>query len=393
MTYRGKPEPRVIPIVVGLGLVLLLVVAGVSSAGIADFGKRKTAPSGLNPQSMVTADLNRDGRTDAVVPSFDDVTLTVLRGRGKRAMKRVATIALPGQPDQMVAARVDGDKNLDLVVGGLTEGVMVLRGKKGMGFKPVQLIPDAFWPRNVAVGDFNKDGRTDIAAGRQQSDQTVIYLQNAAGGFDLGAAVAPHGAGLAATDLDADGKKDLVGYDWAGSELFVRLGKGDGTFDIGTPVPVSGGVSRVMSLDLNRDGDRDIAALRSVSDPPGPNDIFYLRGKGDGTFRTPRMFETGTQGVGTNYGDRPGGVAFGKLNGDKHIDAAVTIEQSAAGNQNKVAILRGKPGGRLGQPTMIGGGPGPEQVAIARMNGDALGDLLIAGGTPSKGILSLRLHK
>lgn len=360
----------------------VLAVAGGVGAKITDFGKPKKTSSGADPTALVIADLNRDGRKDAVTSQFNPGELSVLKGRGRRGMKRIAALPTPLQPDEMVAARVDGDKHFDLVVGTLNDAILIYLGQKGFGFMDPIMVPSAGWPRKLALADFNNDGLVDIAAGRQQSDDSVVHLQLGGGAFGGPTPVMGHAVALGAADLDADGNNDLAGYVFSLGQLVILMGNGDGTFGPGPSIPIAEGqIERILPVDVDRNGTLDLVLLRNAGEPPGKNDVLVLRGRGDGSFKPARSYRIGAQAV-TNIGDRPADLVLARLNGDRHLDAAVTIEHSQAGHQNKVAILRGRPGGKFAPPRFIAGGPTPERIGAYRANGDKLRDLLIAGTRP-----------
>ncbi len=80
------------------------------------------------------------------------------------------------------------------------------------------------------MGDFNGDGKLDLATRRQSlgSNNVTVYLGNGAGAFTL-AALSPFPAGptpiaLAVGDFNADGRADLAVADETSANLTVLLG-------------------------------------------------------------------------------------------------------------------------------------------------------------------------
>src|SRR5262249_55632952 len=85
-------------------------------------------------------------------------------------------------------------------------------------------------PAGIAVGDFNRDGRDDMAVVNQGATPSItVLLGNADGTFQPGANYALGGSPVnaAAGDLNGDGNLDLV---VVGSGVSVLTGNGDGTF-------------------------------------------------------------------------------------------------------------------------------------------------------------------
>src|ERR1700751_4532411 len=86
-------------------------------------------------------------------------------------------------------------------------------------------------PLGIVAGDFNGDGRLDLAVANSGSGSISVLIGNGDGTFQP-ALNTPAGTtpwALTVADLNGDGHQDLVVADEAGSVL-VLLGKGGGTF-------------------------------------------------------------------------------------------------------------------------------------------------------------------
>jgi hypothetical protein len=89
-------------------------------------------------------------------------------------------------------------------------------------------------PGSVECGDFNGDGRPDLAVANEQSGDVSILLNDGKDGF-VAAAVSPFGAGhlpndIAIGDFNRDGKLDLALANHEEKGLTVLLGDGHGAF-------------------------------------------------------------------------------------------------------------------------------------------------------------------
>jgi len=145
------------------------------------FGAVKTYPSGGDGAvSVAVADLNKDGKPDILVancgpeacgPGSPGGNVGVLLGNGNGTFKPVVNYPAANSPFNVVAADMNGDGKLDIVVSNwgtanpaTNDGaVTVLLGKGNGTFQPMQTFPSggAEAP-SVAVADVNKDGRPDI---------------------------------------------------------------------------------------------------------------------------------------------------------------------------------------------------------------------------------------
>src|SRR6266699_1504767 len=90
-------------------------------------------------------------------------------------------------------------------------------------------------------------------------------------------------------DFNGDGKLDLAVTDYSNNNVSVLLGNGDGTFQAPRTFPVGIHPAQVAVGDFNSDGMLDLAVADygcSQECHPSPsNTVLVLLGNGDGTFR------------------------------------------------------------------------------------------------------------
>src|SRR5262249_573043 len=230
----------------------------------------------------------------------------VLLGNGDGTFQEDHLILSVGQTPLSVAVG-DFDRNgaLDLVTANSQSGTLSLLLGNGDGsFRPRIDLAVGAAPRAVAVGDFNGDGLLDVATAQQLSNTLSVLLGPGDGTLPRPVVFAASGqdftftpSSIAVGDVNRDGRSDLVinligGEDSPVSQLGVLLGHGDGTF--GAPIlqsPGTGGDGDVGLGGFNNDGRLD-AAVGGQAAPPGGLAVFTRKGGGEvrGPFQSPHAF-------------------------------------------------------------------------------------------------------
>jgi hypothetical protein len=242
--------------------------------------------------------------------------------------------------------------------------IMVLLGKGDGTFQPTQFYPSGDFGLSIVSGDFNGDGKLDVAVANSTQPGGVTVLLNKGGGVFAAPVTYPTGnnaIGLAAADFNGDGKLDLAASNLNDNAVQVLLGNGDGTFQAGISSPVQ--LPNFLTTgDINGDGKQDLLVTSSLS----PN-IAVLLGNGDGTFQAPL----------TNNANAVSAAALADFNGDGKLDAALPVATSG------IAILLGNGDGTFGRATYYRlANEELDYLTVADMNGD--GKLDVAAGAGMK---------
>jgi hypothetical protein len=330
-------------------------------------------PVGSNVAAIAVGDFNRDGHLDlAVTTEAINGTVSIFLGRGDGTFFLSAGYLAGAYPSAIGVYDFNGDGNVDLAVASLGENlstspgfVTILLGRSDGTFQPQPTIYTVGSLANaIAVGDFNGDGKADLAVGTDgtrpsTSSQVSILLGDGTGGFEPGATLsAPGGAvrSIAILDFNGDSKLDLATLN-SSNTLSIFLGNGDGTFANPLSSAVGNGAISVVAADLNGDGRIDVAVANSTD-----NTVSVLLGNGDGTFQTQITYPVGKV---------PSGVALVDFNGDGKFDLAV-----ANNGDNTVQILLGAGDGtfRVYSYTI---GPNAVSIISGDFNRDGIPDLAI----------------
>jgi hypothetical protein len=188
-------------------------------------------------------------------------------------------------------ADIDGDGKPEMI---LSNGSLdVYRGSNGQYTK---IGSYAGANDNLLLGDFNGDGKVDVAA--TVASGINIFPGNGDGSFRLAAHTDGPFNGIAAADFNHDGKLDLVAGTWDSPLITVLLGNGDGTFVAQPSNNTAQWHSAMVAVgDFNKDGNVDVAVADGCWSPGWPCQtdaaVTIMLGNGDGSLQLPVSYAAG----------------------------------------------------------------------------------------------------
>jgi hypothetical protein len=271
---------------------------GVGDGTFTKQGQNQELVVGYDPEALAIADLNGDGIQDIAVANSDPVGNVFLR---------------PG---------IEADLGFELpdILNG---GVILLEEQ----IRADYLDPYAHYPQSVKVGDFNSDGKQDLAIVNEgapiigTNSIVSIYVGDGLLGFESSESdtivvesnreVGRGSASLVMGDFNEDGLHDFATASKYENKISVRLGNGRGFFSTAADVNIGSSPSFIALGDFNQDSHQDL-----VTTNKGDNNISIILGNGNGTFQTSPKIEYET-------GEAPSHVTVADFNGNGIQDLAV----------------------------------------------------------------------
>jgi hypothetical protein len=300
--------------------------------GDGTFAGPTNSASGSEPSSIAVADFNSDGKLDVALANNGDNTISVLFGNGDGTFQAPVNYTVGSGPISIAFGHclsgVPGAPCLAVVNQG-DNTVSVLIGKSNGSFNATGVVYKVGRiPASVAFSDVNLDGNLDVVVANNDDSTVSVLLGDGSGDFApainsaTGVTASTFILGsVAVGDFNGDGKPDVavVNGSKADGAVSVLLGNGDGTFTPFANYFISGTLPTPVFIaigDFNGDGKPDLVA----ADLNGGM-VSVLLGNGDGTFQAPVNYSDG--GLGT------ASVAVADLNGDGKPDL-VTANQNTA---------------------------------------------------------------
>jgi hypothetical protein len=332
--------------------------------------------------AIVTGAFTGDRKLDLAVVNEINHTVSILLGNGTGGFQSSGTpIPFSGSETASIAVGdFNGDGKQDLAV--ITNQLNVFLGNGSGAFTPApgSPLPLSGFPTSVVAGDFTGNGRSDLAVANG-SGYVTVYLSSEAGSFHAapGSPLTTNAypTAIAAADLTGDGKLDLVTANALSDNVTVLMDDGSGGFtpSSGSPFPVPAGPNCMPNSapglpesiavgDFDANGIPDLA----VANSNGCSDsVAILQGDGGGQF-------TNASGSPFAANGNPRGLAVGDFNGDGQPDlavvnpflGAVTVLQSTTSEPPGQSPGQTAPTGNSGAPQPSNDRPGVPLISGVR---------------------------
>jgi len=207
-------------------------------------------PVGSQPCGVTTGDFNGDGDLDAATGNYGSGSTTVLLGSGNGNFYSTSHFGSGHMSEDIQAADLDDDGDLDLIVAVASGGVRALFNDGQGQFDEDHWVSTGVQPYRIAVSDLDDDGDPDVAVANFIHGIVSILsnpgdgLLEVSGEYPIGHQVFH----MHAIDLNEDGLDELV---MEGAVLWNT----SGSFTLDVREPTS--EFPIAFADFDGDGDSD----------------------------------------------------------------------------------------------------------------------------------------
>lgn len=258
------------------------------------------------PQAIVAIDMNGDGKLDLAVANYDGDSLSVLLNQGNGTLGFNTNYPASNGPLAVVAADVNGDTKPDLATlcSDATIGVYINNGNGTFGARKDYTKTSA---QDLTFADVNTDGKPDLVVGA--NDQLTVFRNLGNGSFAVPMDFPAHINDVVAGDFNGDGKIDIAGTSQRMHAATVLLNTGNGTFGPQYGYGVEGVPAAIAVGDVAGDGRPDLVVASGSSAK-----VSLLENKGGGRFIARNTSNAGSYATAMFVAD---------LNGDTWEDVVI----------------------------------------------------------------------
>ena len=295
-------------------------------------------------QDFVVVDFDQDNQTDLMLTQSNSVYLQLLKGPDWLDDNNTLIVGLTPISLQAGDWNNDGRKDIAVANRGM-DSISILLNNGNDNFTTAATLDTADFPQQLMQGDWNGDNVTDLASISVGENLLQLWKGKGDGTFEktseLDTPSSPQQ--LEVADFDCDGRQDLAVSSRSAEVLRIWYGDGSGNFGNQFDLPAGRGPSSFGVADFNEDGvldfvisNRFVVAFASVTTLTGDMALVLSTGspnRGTAAYKSPELFAA------THHlqGDTPGDVIIEDVDGNGRLDLMVALPQQA-----KIALFDGK---------------------------------------------------
>jgi hypothetical protein len=267
-------------------------------------------------------------------------------------------------PRAVSSADFDGDGWVDLATAG-RDGIYVLRNNGNHTFTRRYSSSGGGGAFDLAAGDLNRDGVTDLVVAQADAHAVDIYIGTGDGRFANARRIpiaAGNPRGVTVADYDVDGKLDVLVTEYATGAWRVLYGDGTGRVSRQDRFGSIANPQGVLTADFNRDGRPDVAIAAA-----GLDRVAVFLSTADGGRVRRNVLVGGPVNV----------LAAGDYNGDGWVDLS-----AASTADGRIYTMHGGPTGLAWKATNVSG-TSAQGLLAADVNQDGHVDLMTASRASS----------
>ena len=345
-------------------------------------------------RGLAIGDFDGDGKPDFAIVDRANNILSVYKNNAiEDSIIFSSKVDYPtgNLPNFVTTADLDGDGRLDLIVTNSdynSSSVSVYKNTSQnyvISFSAIQTFAAGTQPSALAITDFDKDGKADIAVANIETPGSVSILRNTTSNGTISFAdrqsLSVNGSfnDVEAADFDGDGKMDLVFSNFTLNNVSVfRNTSSSGSITFENPKPYATGnfPSAVSTGDIDGDGKPDLAVTNFSS-----NSVSLLRNtSADGVISFTAKKDIGTL-------NSPNDVSMSDLDGDGKLDLLISDDNNI-NSAYSISVLKkiSFPGNTTFIASIDYGSIAWDKVLAADFDTDGRPDL-VASGSAFHGII------